>query len=148
MKVIIKQCTSEHFEDWVRLRQCLWPEDTLDEHRRYAESVLNRPSDAVVYLACEDRQVIAFGEASLRCDYVNGCSSSPVGFLEGLYVEPDYRRCGLARLLSSALETWAKGMGCTEFASDVLLSNETGQRAHEAMGFIESDRVVFYLKRL
>jgi aminoglycoside 6'-N-acetyltransferase I len=148
MKVIVKQYTSEHFEGWVRLRQCLWPDDTLDEHRRYAESILNRPSDAVVYLACEDREVIAFGEATLRRDYVNGCRSSPIGFLEGLYVKPHYRRRGLARLISGALEDWAKGIGCTEFASDVLLSNKTGQRVHEALGFNESDRVVFYVKRL
>jgi aminoglycoside 6'-N-acetyltransferase I len=33
----------------------------------------------------------------LRRDYVNGCSSSPVGFLEGLYVHPTFRRRGFKR---------------------------------------------------
>jgi aminoglycoside 6'-N-acetyltransferase I len=52
------------------------------------------------------------------------------------------------RLLNKALEEWAAGLGCTEFTSDVLLQNEAGQKAHEALGFEETDRVVFYAKRL
>ena len=99
--------------------------------------------------ACEVHEtVVAFAEAPLRRDYVNGSNSSPVGFLEGLYVEPQYRKRGLARLLCSSVEHWAKDMGCTEFASDVVLQNEVGQRVHEAVGFNATDRVVFYLKQI
>ena len=128
----------------MRLRQSLWPDETIAEHRRYAASVIDRPKDAIVYVAREeDGNVIAFADATLRRDYVNGCSTSPVGFLEGVYVEPPYRGRGLARLLNNALEEWAAGLGCTEFASDVLLHNQAGQRAHEALGYEETDRVVF-----
>ena len=102
--VIIRPCTSEHLDGWARLRQCLWPDETLEGHRSYARSLLRRPS-AGGYLACEtDETVVAFAEATVRRDYVNGCNSSPVGFLEGLYVEPRYRKRGLARLLCSAVE--------------------------------------------
>ena len=146
--MIIRPCTSEHLDGWVKLRQCLWPDETLDDHRSHARSLLKRPN-AAGYLACEvDETVVAFAEATLRRDYVNGCNTSPVGFLEGLYVEPRYRKRGLARLLCSAVEDWAKGMGCSEFASDVLLQNELGQRVHEALGFNATDRVVFYLKQI
>jgi aminoglycoside 6'-N-acetyltransferase I len=90
--VIVRPCTSEHLDSWVRLRQRLWPDETLDDHRSHARSLLKRPSDAAGYLACEaDGTVVAFAEATLRQDYVNGCNSSPVGFLEGLYVGPRYR---------------------------------------------------------
>ena len=147
--MIVERCTAEHFEDWVRLRQALWPDETIEEHRRYAASMVDRQTDAIVYLAQEeDGNIVAFAEATLRRDYVNGCSTSPVGFLEGLYVVPPYRGRGLARLLNKALEDWAASLGCTEFASDVLLRNESGQRAHEALGYIETERVVFYAKRL
>ena len=147
--MIIERCTAEQFEDWVRLRQFLWPDETSEEHRRYAASMIDRPKDAIVYVAREeDGNVIAFAEATLRRDYVNGCSTSPVGFLEGLYVAAPYRGRGLARLLNRALEKWAAGRGCTEFASDVLLHNESGQKAHEALGYEETERVVFYAKRL
>jgi aminoglycoside 6'-N-acetyltransferase I len=148
-RMIIERGTAEHFDDWVRLRQALWPDETIEEHRRYAASLIDRPKDAIVYLAREqDGNIIAFAEATLRRDYVNGCSTSPVGFLEGLYVEAPYRGRGLARLLNKALEEWAAGLGCTEFASDVLLHNESGQRAHKALGYEETERVVFYAKRL
>ena len=146
--MIIRPCTSEHLDGWVRLRQCLWPDETLDDHRSYARSLLERPS-AASYLACESRRNSrCLRRGDLRRDYVNGCNTSPVGFLEGLYVEPRYRKRGLARLLCSSVEDWAKGMGCTEFASDVLLQNEVGQRVHEAVGFNATDRVVFYLKQI
>ncbi len=129
---MIKPCTLEHFDDWVRLRIALWPDETLEEHRRYAASILERPDDATVYLASEaDGNVVAFAEGTLRRDHMNGCSSSPVAFLEGLYAHPPFRRRGLARLLYEALEGWAKEKGCSEFASDVLLHNEVGQRLHE-----------------
>jgi aminoglycoside 6'-N-acetyltransferase I len=147
--MIVERCTSQCFEKWIRLRQALWPDEVLEEHLRYAASIVNRPNDAMVYIAREDNGcVVAFAEATLRRDYVNGCNTSPVGFLEGLYVDVPYRGRGLARLLCSALEKWAASLGCREFASDVLLHNETGLRVHEALGFEESERVVFYVKRL
>jgi aminoglycoside 6'-N-acetyltransferase I len=86
----------------------LWPDETSEQHRRYAASLLNRTEDAVLYLAREEGgDVVAFAEATLRRDYVNGCSTSPVGFLEGVYVEPSYRDRGLARVLCEALADWA-----------------------------------------
>ena len=147
--LIVEPCTSECSEDYALLRQALWPEETMEEHRRHAASMLSRPKDAVVYVAREENgRVIAFAEATIRRDYVNGCITSPVAFLEGLFVEIPSRRRGIARLLCKSIEDWAAGLGCTEFASDVLLDNETGLSVHEALGFEESERVVFYLKRL
>ena len=61
--MIIERCTEEFLEAWVCLRQALWPDETLEEHRRYAVSLLNRTEDAVVYLAREDGgDVVAFAE--------------------------------------------------------------------------------------
>lgn len=45
----------------------------------------------------EQSQAVAFADAALRHDYVNGCESSPVVYLEGIYVQPASRRRGLAR---------------------------------------------------
>ena len=101
--MIVERCTAEHFEDWVRLRQALWPDETIEEHRRYAASMVDRPTDAIVYLAQEeDGNIVAFAEATLRRDYVNGCSTSPVGFLEGftsclLIVVAGLRGCSTKR---------------------------------------------------
>ncbi len=47
----------------------------------------------------EQRQPLGFIEGSIRTDYVNGTESSPVGFIEGIYVVPAGRRKGGARQL-------------------------------------------------
>jgi aminoglycoside 6'-N-acetyltransferase I len=79
---------------------------------------------------------------------VNGTESSPVGFVEGVYVVPAWRRKGVARLLYAAIGDWAKARGCRELASDALIDNEISQRAHHALGFRETERVVYFTKAL
>ena len=91
---------------------------------------------------------IALVEASLRADHVNGTTSSPVGFLEGLYVVPAVRRRGVARALVAFVERWAVDAGCTEFAADAILDNVQSHRIHLALGFRETQRVVFFKKLL
>ena len=114
-----------------------------------AEAILDHPDEGIAFIARDEHAAaIGFAEASLRRDYVNGCSTSPVGFLEGLFVVPAFRRRGVARNLCRHAEDWAASLGCSEFASDVVLGNETSQRAHEALGFEETERVVYYRKLL
>jgi aminoglycoside 6'-N-acetyltransferase I len=95
-----------------------------------------------------ERQPAAFAEAALRRDYVNGAQSSPVVFLEGLYVVPALRRRGLARALVEEVCRWGRSLGCAEVASDALLENSVSHAVHRALGFAETERVVFYRKPL
>lgn len=149
MSFVAERCTPEDVDDWLRLRLALWPDEPEEELRREAGAILARPDNEAAFIARSNKgEAIAFAEASLRRDHVNGCSTSPVGFLEGLYVDPAFRHRGIARELCRLVEQWAAGRGCTEFASDVLLDNEASQRAHEALGFEETDRVVYYRKAL
>lgn len=89
---------------------------------------------------------MGFAEAALRHDYVNGCTTSPVAFLEGVYVRSRCRKRGVARLLCRAVERWAAGMGCSELASDTDLGNAASQQMHTALGFDETERVIYYRK--
>jgi len=84
----------------------------------------------------------------MRNDYVNGTAASPVGFLEGVFVVPSHRRRGVGRALVRAAEAWVTAQGCTEFASDSLLENVDAHAVHRALGFVETERVVFFCKRL
>jgi aminoglycoside 6'-N-acetyltransferase I len=95
-----------------------------------------------------DRVPVGFIEGSIRADYVNGTETSPVGFVEGVYVDPAWRRRGVARQMYAAIGDWAKARGCRELASDALLDNEGSQRAHLALGFRETERVVYFAKKL
>lgn len=84
----------------------------------------------------------------MRHDYVNGCDGSPVGFVEGLYVDPGHRRRGVAIALIAAVERWAGGRGLAELASDAEIDNRASHALHRAAGFAETERVVYFSKSL
>ena len=121
----------------------------LQEHQLEAKAIVDAGDRAAAFLANSDEQTaVGFAELSLRHDYVNGCRTSPVAFVEGLYVLPDRRRLGIARLLYAAAERWAVDLGCSELAVDTDVGNVVSQRVQRALGFEETERVVFYRKQL
>ena len=132
--------------EWLRLRLRLWQEGTEAEHARYMADAIARGHFVRLALTQSSATAIGFIEASKRVDYVNGTSTSPVAFLEGLYVEPASRRKGVARALVEAVEAWAATEGCTELASDSPLENAAAHAAHRALGFEETERVVYFRK--
>jgi aminoglycoside 6'-N-acetyltransferase I len=128
---------------WLSLRSELWPHATESEHLREMGDVLARGH--CVRLALTPRgSAVGFVEASKRVDYVNGTNSSPVVFLEGLYVAPTSRRKGVARALVAEVERWALAERCSELASDSALENAAAHAAHLALGFEETERVVYF----
>jgi len=132
-------------EDLAALRRALWPDAGDGDIAR----MLHEPARFAAFIAREPNcGAIGFAEASLRHDYVNGCDTSPVGFLEGLYVVPYFRRRGVAASLVRAVEQWTLAQGARELASDALIDNFDGQRMHVALGFQEVERVVSFHKRL
>jgi aminoglycoside 6'-N-acetyltransferase I len=145
----IERCTKRTFAAWIALRHDLWPHAAEAELRAEAETLLRRRRRAVAFLASTaDGVPMGFAEATLRTDYVNGSTTSPVVFLEGLYVGPKYRRRGVARCLCTAIEAWATALGCTELASDTWLDSIDSQRVHVALHFAETERVVYFRKPL
>ena len=125
----------------------LWPENSLEEMCSEFASLLAR-EDAAVFLYREQGEAVGFAQCQLRRDYVEGTETSPVGYLEGIYVREGKRMQGIARSLLSACESWAKAQGCTEFASDCEMDNTGSQRFHRAVGFEEANRIVAYVKKL
>jgi aminoglycoside 6'-N-acetyltransferase I len=110
---------------------------------------LARPESFVQFVAyAESHEPVGLVEASLRNGYVNGTESSPLAFLEGLYVTPTHRRRGVARRLVAAVAEWAVSRGCREFASDAALQNELSHAVHRSLGFVETERVVYFRKAL
>jgi aminoglycoside 6'-N-acetyltransferase I len=134
---------------WIALRAELWPDLTLEQHQDDLAKLRVIDSRPLVgFLATENGRAIGFAEAALRRAGVNGCDTLNVAFLEGIWVQPAHRRRGIARALIQATEKWARKIGCTEFGSDALLENVEGHRMHVALGFQETERVVYFRKRL
>ena len=132
---------------WLALRSALWPDVSEAEHLSGMADALARGH--YVRLAVTPRgSAVGLVEASKRADYVNGTSSSPVAFLEGLYVVPASRRQGVARALVQSVVQWALAEGCSELASDSLLDNSVAHAAHLALGFEETERVVYFRRGL
>jgi len=149
LKTFIERCSSLDQPGWLDMRLALWADATADEHRAYMAISLAQPERYLQLMMYDERrQPLGFIEGSIRSDYVNGTESSPVGFVEGVYVTPASRRKGVARQLYDAIGDWARARGCRELASDALIDNELSQRAHRALGFRETERVVYFTKVL
>ena len=125
----------------------LWPEHTTEELEKEFEGIIGGGKSAVFLLVLEE-QPVGFAQCQLRNDYVEGTGSSPVGYLEGIFIEQDFRRKGHARELLAACEDWARNQGCTEFASDCELENRDSLAFHLNMGFAEANRVICFTKKL
>lgn len=124
----------------------LWPHHTAQQLQQ--EFAQEMQAGAQFFLAQSADVAIGFAQCTLRHDYVEGTSSSPVGYLEGLYVDAAFRRSGVAAALLAAAEEWARQQGCREFASDCALENTLSQMFHQKLGFTEAARVVCYTKSL
>ncbi|MGS1106948.1 aminoglycoside 6'-N-acetyltransferase [Achromobacter anxifer] len=141
--------TSSQDAAWLELRMALWPDASAVEHQEDMHDQVASPDRYVQFLVRSDSgRALGLAEASIRTDYVNGTDSSPVAFLEGLYVIPEARRQGAAKALVAAVRGWALDRGCQELASDTGLDNVVSQAAHSRLGFTETQRVVYFNMRL
>lgn len=147
--VRVAPATAADAEDWTAMRTALWPRGGNGAHAADIAELLADPGETINLIARgPDEGALGFAEAALRRDYVNGCKTSPVAFLEGIFVKPEARGKGVARAMVGAVEAWAREQGCTEFASDTAPDNFVSQDMHRALGFEETQRVVFFRKVL
>lgn len=143
----VRAATPADAEGWLRLRDELWPGDFEDHATEIEVFFQDPPARQACFVAWVGDEMVGFAEVGLR-EYAEGCATSPVGYLEGIYVDPAWRRDGVGRLLNEAGEAWARSKGCTEMASDRALANEPSGRFHERIGYVETERVVCYRKAL
>ena len=135
-------------DEWARLRAVLWPDCPAEQHRQEMAGILQNPEREAVFVSTgPDGRLRGFVEVNLRPSAA-GCESSPVGYLEGWYVEPDARRKGIGRALVAAAEEWARSKGCREMASDAEIENQVSHNAHGRLGYEEVERLVHFRKAL
>ena len=124
----------------------MWEHDPAELAAEFA--TLTASEEAACCLAFDGNNAIGFAQCQLRHDYVEGCETSPVGFLEGIFVAEGYRLTGTGRALLAACEAWAKSVGCSEFASDCELDNTVSLAWHMKNGFTEMGRTIWFAKKL
>ncbi len=143
---MITRATRNDAKVVAELAVCMWDSSSVEElQQEFAEDI---EAGGAVFLAWRDGEPIGFAKCGLRHDYVEGTESSPVGYLEGIYVAENARRQGVARRLVEACEQYVKDQGCREFASDCELDNEASLHFHLKMGFVEANRIICFSKEL
>jgi aminoglycoside 6'-N-acetyltransferase I len=144
---MVKKSTEKDASILAELAIQMWSNHTLEElESDFAETIKN--DNAVCFIKYVGETPVGFAQCQLRHDYVEGTHSSPVGYLEGIFVVPKYQHKGYAKELLHECELWAKEKGCLEFASDCELGNTNSFNFHMAMGFEEANRVICFRKEL
>jgi len=146
MDITTRRITQEDKAEWLRMRKGIWPE-APDEYLDFdMDEILASDNDMVIF-ACIEGRPIGLTETKIR-DYGEGCETSPVGYLEGWFVQEEYRGKGVVSIMTKVAEDWVREKGCTEMASDTWLDNEPSIRAHVKMGYNEAERLVHFVKQL
>lgn len=145
--MMFRKASIEDLDALTRLALLLWPNHTFEELRGDIASLLSNPN-AVFFLYFDQALPAGFAQCQLRHDYVEGTESSPVGYLEGVFVLESHRKQGVAAELLRQCERWAAEKGCAEFASDCELENAESYAFHLKCGFREANRVICFHKKL
>lgn len=144
----IRPIQEKDFSEWLRLRKLLWDESTLDEHREEMIDIIEHfETQLVLVVEVVNNRLVGFLEASIR-PFVEDCHTDHVGYLEGWFVESDYRRKGIGRMLVKKAEDWARSKGCEEMASDSEIGNDLSLQAHLRFGYEETSRLIHLRKDL
>ena len=145
MNIIIKLADENDIEQVSGLAHLLWGEHDYDELRDEMVQII-RGESSDVFIAYADDAPVGFIQCSIRNDYVEGTESSPVGYIEGIYVRDDFRRKNIAARLVDECAMWAKERGCSQLGSDCELSNDLSIGFHTGIGFTEANRIVCFVK--
>ena len=153
MAIKVRQAEISDQHELARMRTLLWPDASLEEHRRELDAILRSRMNgtlpmAVLVAQSQDGTLAGFLEVSLR-SHADGCEPArPVGFVEGWFVRETSRKQGIGRALMRSAEEWSRRQGCLEMASDTWVDDERSISAHQALGFEVADRCVHFRKSL
>lgn len=133
---------------WADLDLKLFPDHLRAESEKDCRMALESGKQASFLCLDDDGRPVGFANVSIRTDYVEGSVGPPVGFLEAIYVELEFRRHGVATELLRMSERWAAEKGCREMGSDTELANVNSQAFHIGAGFQEANRLVAFIKKI
>lgn len=143
MKIV--EASIDNIDALTDLALLLWPENKRLELREEFVQLLASAKDKL-YLVSNEQDYVAFIHLSIRSDYVEGSHSSPVGYVEGIYVKPEYHRQGISKRLVQVGEQWCQSMGCRQIASDIEQDNMDSYDFHVNVGFEEANRIIAFIK--
>lgn len=147
---MIDRLNKDNVKECARLGHLLWPDTEYEVLLEdFMDNINSENRECFLYYEDEaNKEYIGFAQASIRTDYVEGSDSSPVAYVEGIYVDDIHRRRGIAQALVNCVEDWGKDMGCSEIGSDCELDNNLSIDFHKGIGFDEANRLVCFIKKI
>lgn len=146
MSVKIRRVGEKEKQEWLSLRGQLWPRYDPDQLRDEVDRMLEHPNWGI-FAAQHEGRLVGFIECSIR-DKAPGCETNRIGYIEGWFVVPQFRRQGIGARLVEFGEMWARANGCTEMVSDTTSDYLSSRAAHKALGYQEVKRRFHYRKSL
>lgn len=97
-----------------------------------------------IFVAEDKGQLIGFIEVSIK--KFDGMVNDRVGYIEGWYIDSNYRNKGLGKLLIIEAENWVKYEGCNSMASFIPADNATATELFEKLGYkiVNKNDISFY----
>ena len=146
--VLVRLLHQQDRNEWFRLRCALWPDDTTAEHEGEMAYILAHFEQMPVFVAERPSGgLCGMLEISLK-NHVEGCLTDKIGYLEGWYVDAEWRQQGIGRQLVTAAETWCRQQGCLEMASDTTADYPISPLAHAKLGYKEINKIITFRKVL
>lgn len=136
------------FDSLLEMSQKLWTKYEKSELEQLLHESFVLKKNQVLLAKTADDESVGFSIFSIRTDYVEGADQSPTGYLEGIFVEPDYRNMGVSKQFIQQGEKWCKEQGCTQLGSDTWLSDKEARAFHKHLGFWEEEELVHFLKKI
>ncbi len=133
----------EQFDVWEEMRHALYPILDSSYNKQEMREIINKPEWFCYFIMQNDTQIVGMVELSSR-NIVDSCLSTPVAYLEGLYLQPSHRNQGIGKEVMHLITRWCVAKGFKELATDTELDNVHAQRFYKQLGFEETDRTVAF----
>ena len=139
---MIRQAEKEDSRVLAEMAVCMWDSHTAAElEMEFARTI--EEGREVFFIQYQDQTPVGFAQCSMRSDYVEGTESSPVGYLEGIFVKEDHRGKGYAGECLDYARQIAEKENCYKMM--LLTGSKDPETFHfyEKAGYNSSDKTAF-----
>jgi len=143
-----KEGNIEEIQQLKTMGHVLWPTSSEEELEKSFQNTFEDPNKVTIVCQSKTSELAGFSILSIRSDQVEGATSSPVGYLEGIFVYPGYRKQEVGRHLLEIGENWCRDQGCTQMGSDTSITNTDSTEFHLHVGFKVTEKNTCFIKDL
>jgi len=137
----LKPIKKQDFPEWRAMRKALYLGTEAEFLDQEMEAIIKHGMCSCFCIKNDNAETIGLVELSER-NIADGCLSSPVAYLEGLYLKPEYRSKGLGREVILQVMSLCRESGFSELATDTNFDNFRARAFYKALGFEELEHCV------